>query len=85
MFAHPKADSCQILGACDRVAAGSRAASTLYTTTGRWNPFEHELAGRLHVDHVLDLRVETLRDEDLCGRLVGEHRDAEFVTEPIAA
>ena len=28
----------QILGAGDRVAAGSRTASTLYATTGRWNP-----------------------------------------------
>ena len=36
---------------------------------------ERELAGRLHVDVVLDLRVETLRDQDLpAGRLVGEPR-----------
>ena len=34
---------------------------------------ECELADRLHVDVVLDLRVETLRDENLStGRLVGE-------------
>jgi hypothetical protein len=36
---------------------------------------ECELADRLRVDVVLDLRVETLRDENLfTGRLVGEPR-----------
>ena len=30
-------------------------------------PLEPELADRLHVDPVLDLRVEALRDEDLAG------------------
>ena len=46
---------------------------------------ERELAGRLHLDFVLDLRVEALRDQDLAGVASSASRDARFVTAPIAA
>ena len=57
-----------------QVAAGSRTASTLYATTGRWNPLStNSPAGSTST--ASSTSAETLRDEDLArGRLVGEPR-----------
>ena len=56
---------CSVLADGDDVERYDRPLETL----------EHELAGRFHVDIVLDLCVKTLCNQDLpAGRLVGEPR-----------
>jgi hypothetical protein len=47
----------------------------LNAATGRWNPLSVNSPTGLYVDGALDLRVETLLDQDLAGdRLVSEAR-----------